>query len=172
MLAEVLTGPQHLERAIHEADYRRLTSPLSLDALTRHHGRRGTAALRRIVDRGGFGATITRSELEVRFLALLDTHDLPRPLINERIGPYTVDALWPAHRVIVELDGHAAHATRRAFEHDRARDRQLQAQGWRVARITWRELHDDARGIAAQLKALLAARGTYDDPPGRASGGA
>jgi hypothetical protein len=50
-LAEQLT-PQRLERAVHEAEYRRLTSPLSLDALlTRHQGRRGTAALRMIVDR-------------------------------------------------------------------------------------------------------------------------
>jgi hypothetical protein len=38
--------PQRLERAVHEAEYRRLTSPLSLDALlTRHRGRRGMAAL-------------------------------------------------------------------------------------------------------------------------------
>jgi hypothetical protein len=40
-LAEQLT-PQRLERAVHEAEYRRLTSPLSVDALlTRHPKRRG-----------------------------------------------------------------------------------------------------------------------------------
>ena len=45
-LAEQLT-PRQLERAVHEAEYRRLTSPLSLDALlTRHRGRRGTAELK------------------------------------------------------------------------------------------------------------------------------
>jgi hypothetical protein len=58
-LAEQLT-PQRLERAVHEAEYRRLTSPLSLDALlTRHRGRRGTAALQAIVDRGRLGRTLT-----------------------------------------------------------------------------------------------------------------
>jgi hypothetical protein len=92
-LAEILT-PQQLERAVHEAEYRRLTSPLSLDALlTRHRGRRGTAALKAIVDRKNLGATITKSELEVRFLALLDAHRLPRPQTNHPVGPYTVDAL-------------------------------------------------------------------------------
>jgi len=40
-LAEQL-APQRLERAVHEAEYRRLTTPLPLDALlTRHQGRRG-----------------------------------------------------------------------------------------------------------------------------------
>jgi very-short-patch-repair endonuclease len=154
-LAEVLTSRQQLERAIHQAEYRRLTSPLSLDALlTRHQGRRGTAALRKIVERGGLGETITKSELEDRFLAFLDAHAFPRPLINERIGPYEVDALWPRHRLIVELDSRQAHATTTAFEQDRARDRHLQTWGYRVLRITYRQLHEDEATIAAQLRAL------------------
>jgi hypothetical protein len=86
-LAEQLT-PQRLERAVHEAEYRRLTSPLSLDALlTRHRGRRGTAALQAIVDRGRLGRTLTRSDFEIDFLAFLDAHRLERPLTNEPIGP-------------------------------------------------------------------------------------
>ena len=63
---------------------------------------------------------------------------------------------WPEQRLVVECDGFAAHGTRRAFEHDRARDRALQVAGWRVVRITWRQLTDDADVIARQLAALLA----------------
>ena len=155
-LAEVLTSSQQLERAVHEAEYRRLTSPLSLDALlARHGGRRGTAALREILARGRLGETMTKSELEDRFLAFLDAHHLPRPRTNQRLGPIEVDCVWPDARLVVELDGHAAHATRRAFEQDRARDRALQAQGWRVARITWRQLNEDGETIATQLRSLL-----------------
>jgi very-short-patch-repair endonuclease len=154
-LAEQLT-PQRLERAVHEAEYRRLSSPLSLEALlTRHKGRRGTAALRAIVDKGRLGSTITRSDLELDFLAFLDAHRLERPLVNEEIGPYTVDALWPAERVIVELDSRQAHETTKAFESDRARDRDLQVWGYKVVRITWRQLHADGATIAAQLSQLL-----------------
>jgi very-short-patch-repair endonuclease len=153
-LADPLT-PQRLERAVHQAEYRRLTSPLSLDALlARHQGRRGTAALRTIVDRGNLGRTITRSDLEIAFLALLDAHHLERPLVNEPIGPYTVDALWPDHRLVVELDSRQAHETTHAFENDRARDRHLQTHGYKVLRITWRQLHEDRATIAAQLRAL------------------
>jgi hypothetical protein len=58
-------------------------------------------------------------------------------------------------RLLVELDGFASHATRRGFERDRARDRALQTAGWRVVRITWRQLHDSAGEVAADLESLL-----------------
>ena len=56
---------------------------------------------------------------------------------------------------MVELDGFATHGTRAAFEDDRARDRALQTAGYRVLRVTWRQLADDAATIAGQLGALL-----------------
>jgi very-short-patch-repair endonuclease len=62
------------------------------------------------------------------------------------------------HRLVVECDGFAAHGTREAFERDRARDRELTVAGWRVVRLTWRQLTDDGAVIARQLAALLCAR--------------
>jgi very-short-patch-repair endonuclease len=70
--------------------------------------------------------------------------------------PREVDCLWRSHRLVVELDGFATHATRRAFEDDRARDRALQTAGYRVLRITWRQLATDAHTIVRQLRTLLA----------------
>jgi very-short-patch-repair endonuclease len=58
-------------------------------------------------------------------------------------------------RVVIELDGHASHGTRLAFERDRERDRILTAAGWRVVRVTWRQLHDDAERLAADLRRLV-----------------
>jgi very-short-patch-repair endonuclease len=58
----------------------------------------------------------------------------------------------------VELDGAATHNTRQAFERDRARDRKAVATGHRVVRITWRQLHEDARTLAAELRAPLEAK--------------
>jgi very-short-patch-repair endonuclease len=98
---------------------------------------------------------ITRSELEDRFLSLLEVHDLPAPEVNValRLGDdwIEVDCLWRTPRLIVELDGFDAHGTRAAFERDRARDRRLQAAGWRVARVTWRQLNHD---LADELRCL------------------
>lgn len=154
-LAAVLR-PDALERAMEQAEILRLTDVLSLDELlTRHPAARGAKALRRILAVTDLDANITRSELEARFLSFLDAADLPRPNVNTIIEGMEVDFAWPEHRVIVELDGFAFHATRRAFEDDRARDRRLQACGWRVIRITWRQLHDEPQRLAAELAALL-----------------
>ena len=101
----------------------------------------------------------TRSELEDRFLAFVDRAGLPRPEVNAALqladGWIEADCLWRAPRLVVELDGYTSHATRAAFDHDRARDRTLQAAGWRVVRITWRHLTHDPTTLTAQLRELL-----------------
>jgi Transcriptional regulator, AbiEi antitoxin/Protein of unknown function (DUF559)/AbiEi antitoxin C-terminal domain len=157
-LAAVLPLDQ-LEFAFNEAEYRRLTSPTPIDALlVRYPGRRGTANLRRVLEKyRAIGETFTRSELERRFASFLDAYGLPRPLINRTSDHGELDARWPEQRLVVEVDGWAAHGTRDAFERDRARDRALVTAGWRVVRITWRQLETDADTIARQLSALLGA---------------
>ena len=71
---------------------------------------------------------------------------------------YEVDFLWSAQRLVVETDGYAFHSSRGAFERDRRRDRQLQAQGYVVLRITWRELKDEPEAVVAELAAALTRR--------------
>ena len=56
----------------------------------------------------------------------------------------------------MELDGRAVHGTTAAFERDRSRDRALMAAGWRVIRITWRQLNDDPDELANDIRILLA----------------
>ena len=53
----------------------------------------------------------TRSDLERRFLRLLRSNELPLPEVNTRVGPYEVDLLWRAERIIAELDGYASLLT-------------------------------------------------------------
>ena len=86
------------------------------------------------------------SELDERFLAALDAHGLSRPLVNERAEADEGDCVWPAQRLIVELDSRGVHDRTRRFETDRVRDRRLQREGWRVIRVTWRQLHEDEGG--------------------------
>jgi hypothetical protein len=84
---------------------------------------------------------ITRSELERRFLRVVEEAGLPAPLMNQRIEGFEVDAVWPEQRLVVELDGWEFHRTREAFERDRERDAVLTAAGWRPMRLTARGLH-------------------------------
>jgi very-short-patch-repair endonuclease len=156
-LAAVLTLGD-LEHAFNQAEYRRLTSPTSLDdLLARYPGRRGTANLTRVLeDHRKNGETVARSVLERKLIAVVDAYHLPRPEINRTTSHGELDARWPKQRLVVECDGWAAHGTRKAFEDDRARDRALQVAGWRVVRITWRQLTTEADTIARQLEILLA----------------
>ena len=97
----------------------------------------------------------TRSEAERRLKALCKAAHLPAPRMNARVAGYEVDAYWPAHRLIVEVDGYAFHRTREAFERDRRKDAALQAAGYRIVRITYRRLRDEPLSVSAQLGALL-----------------
>jgi hypothetical protein len=158
-LAAVLPAHQ-VERAINEAEFRRLTNPLSLgDLVDRYRRRRGVPMIRAILARVRAGAQITRSDLEARFLAFLDGVGLPRPETNAHLmvgGSWIeCDCVWRDRRVIVELDGRATHDTAAAFERDRTRDRKLAARGWRHARITWRQLQDEPEALASDLRAIL-----------------
>lgn len=151
-----------LERAINQIEVRRLTHSLSMyDLLERYPRRPGGPVLRALLDDRAEARGITRSRLEERFAALLARSDLPRPQLNASLALrgrfFEVDCLWRERRVIVELDGMQAHGTDLAFEKDRERDRLLIADGWRVARVTWRQLRDDAPSVLADLRRVLRA---------------
>ena len=152
---------RQLKRAVNEAEIRRLWDPLSLPHLLERHPRRaGAAAIRAVIEHANAG--ITRSDLEDLFADFLDRWGLPRPATNVWLhvaGRWIeADCVWREQRLIVELDSHTYHATRSAFESDRARDRALVAAGWRVMRITWRQLHDEPEALTRDLRASLAAR--------------
>lgn len=155
-----VVGPRPLTRALEEAEALRLTRAAAVATLlARHPGRRGAANLRIVLARHDPAAGEARSELERRFLRLVRAAGLPPPSVNAlvRIGGRTIEAdlAWPEQRVIVELDGRAWHDTRAAFERDRARDRMLQAAGWRVIRVTWAQLKSDAGAVIADLATVL-----------------
>jgi very-short-patch-repair endonuclease len=97
----------------------------------------------------------TRQELEARFFELCRRYGLPLPSCNVLVEGFLVDALWPAQRLVVELDSWEFHRERRAFEEDRVRDAALMAAGYRVVRITWRRLEDDPDGVAELIRKLI-----------------
>jgi very-short-patch-repair endonuclease len=142
--------------ALRQAEHLRLTDPLSLHDLTTRYPRRpGLKAIKALLEEASIGARIIRSELEERFQDFLVRVGLPLPQTNVVIEGYEVDCVWPEQRLIVELDGHATHSPTYAFELDRARDRRLEAAGWHVIRITWRQLELEADLVEADLRRLL-----------------
>lgn len=143
-----------LERALNEARALRLVTERELHAaIERQATRKGTRKLRRLLaDAPG----ITRSEAERLLRTLLNQAQLPQPQTSVKLHGYTVDFLWPAERLIVEVDGFQFHGHRRAFEQDRKRDQVLTARGYRVIRVTWRQLKHEPMATLARIAQALA----------------
>ncbi len=153
-LAAVVT-PRELERAVAEGYTRRLAPRNQLLSLLARVGARpGVGALRALLD-ADRGPSLTRSEAEERLLALIRAAELPAPELNVRVGPHEVDFLWRGQKVIVEVDGFRFHSSRAAFERDRKRDADLAARGFRVVRVTWRQIVDRPEAVIARIAVVL-----------------
>lgn len=153
----------------------RLDAPALREALERTSGRggRGPRALRAaLTEHTRLAKSLTLSELEDRFLALLDANELPRPLTNHLIEGMKVDAAWLRERLVVELDSWAFHADRGAFQEDRERDVRLARAGFTAVRFTYAHVTGRPAWVAETVRDLLAradrapspARATMSDP--------
>jgi very-short-patch-repair endonuclease len=154
------TSVEGLEGAIRQAEYLHRFRLCVLERLLENRpSRRGATTIKACLRRLGSGPRgRSRSRLETRFAALIAKTPLPQPQLNVLLDidglKVEADCLWRKQRLIAELDGREVHRTRVAFEADRERDRRLQVAGWRVVRITWRQL-DDPTALIADLHLLL-----------------
>ncbi len=145
-----------LEEAVGAAAGRGLADPHELRAaLERAPGRSGTGRLRRLLDHEG-ATGFARSKAERRLRDLLRAAELPLPLVNIHLHGFLVDFLWPDAKLVVEVDGYEFHNDRAAFERDRRRDQVLAAAGYRVIRVTWRQLWDEPIAVIARIAQALA----------------
>jgi very-short-patch-repair endonuclease len=143
-----------LSRAVEEAEVQRRVSLHSLnEQFSRYPRHRGTAPLTKAIRTE---PALTRSEAERRFLELIRAARLPEPEANVRVGGYEVDFLWRDEKLIVEVDGYAFHSSRSSFERDRRKDQELSAAGYRVVRITWRQITDEGAAVIAHMSRMIA----------------
>jgi len=155
---------RELERACDRAATQRLLDMAAVDdVLARAGGRRGAPILAAVLAEHRVGSTLTRNELEERFLQIARDTGLPPDAVNRWIpfpdgGGAEADFVYKRQRLIAEVDGRDPHTTRQAFEADRRRDQQLALLGWRVIRFTWRQVMHEPGYVAATLHALLAVR--------------
>ena len=147
----------HLEHAFIEAHGARLVTPAELERTIKRAGpRRGVRALRELAAANEAG--FTRSKAERKLRALLRAAHLPEPRTNATVCGYMVDCVWPEHGLVVEFDSYGFHGHRPAFETDRRRDATLIAHGYRVMRITWRQLTGEPYVVLANVASALATR--------------
>jgi very-short-patch-repair endonuclease len=158
-IAPDLTG-RELERAFDDGLVRRVfTRQAVIPLLARSPRRPGAGRLADLASVRDRKTTVTRSEAEERFLALVRRARLPEPEVNVRIDRYVADFLWRDQRLIVEVDGYAFRSRRRAFERDHERDLVLTAAGFDVLRFTRRQLIEEPELVLARLVRALTTRG-------------
>lgn len=150
----VVVSARSLERLIDEAEYLRLLDGEALEHALDDTSR-GALRLRRVMSRHDPGTTRTCSPLEEKFLLLIREAKLPRPLVNQALGPYIIDFLWPERRVAVETDGRAAHERSSARERDYRRDAWLHANDYLPLRFTWSQIHRRPAEVLAALRPKL-----------------
>jgi|SRR4051794_7594209 len=138
-LAAEGASKRQLERALDQAEIRHLHLPIE-PLLQRCRRRRGAPLLRKVLEWHLAGSTITESEAEEAFLAIVDRSGLPRPTPQARVAGRRRDFVWPNHRIVVEIDGRATHGTAMAFEADRVRDNEVGLAGWLPLRFTRRRV--------------------------------
>jgi hypothetical protein len=139
-----------LERALDQAEIlEKLDLRALQDQIERNRTRRAARILKAVLAEHHPGSTLTRSNLEDRFLEGIRRSGLPAPEVNAWVDfadgepPIQPDFLWRAQRVIVETDGYKTHKTRYAFERDRRNARRATRAGWNLIRTTDRDIEDN-----------------------------
>jgi len=123
-----------------------------------HAGRPGAPRLVALMRKIASGA---RSEAERRAVALLRAARVPGWVTNHRIWDAKGDLIavgdlvFPAARLVVELDGRAFHSTADRFARDRERQNRLVAEGWTVLRFTWYDLTGRPDYVISTIRTML-----------------
>lgn len=123
------------------------------EVISRNPRAKGIGSLRKLLDRP---ETLrdTRSRYERKLLALLKAAELPLPLTNVTVAGKMVDGLWPELKLVYEFDGWIYH--RGKFEDDRERDQLLLAAGYRLIRISARQIDLKPYALIARISSIVA----------------
>ena len=154
---------KRLERAVANAINARLTTIAKLEkvfAETARRGRKGSAAMRRLLSDIGQGYVPTESELEDLVIAVLDAAGLPLPKKQRNVGGTStpigrVDFLYVAAKLVVEADSRRYHESWLDQEADFRRDLRLRAAGFQIIRVSWHQLTENPEEFIAAVRAVV-----------------
>jgi hypothetical protein len=149
---------EYLRRMLERAEELRLFDLRAVDALlARSIGHPGAGRLRRALALYR-PAPFTRSNLERRFLELVEKAGLPRPVTGFNEIGYELDVYWPEERFGIELGTFETHGSREAFERDKRRREDLKLAGVETIDVTGHRLDSEPRQVIERVACLLARR--------------
>jgi hypothetical protein len=151
--------PEEFERCVEYSLYRDLVTFRRLRKVverTGGRGRRGTAALRALLDARDPELAPTESELEFMTQRMIDRYNVPEPsrqrwVVTPDGDRFRLDFPYVDILLALEVDGRVCHSGRRDFVRDRQRTRALVRMGWSPLPYTWTEIRRHARATAAEI---------------------
>ena len=125
-------------------------------------GRTGFGRLTDLVAERDPAGAPTESLLEDKFLQIVrslpggaDEWRRQVPIRSSNGGTMRVDFVCDEYRLIVETDGWRWHGSKRRFEQDADRRRELALAGYRVLVFTWSDVVSDPAKVRRQLSAAM-----------------
>ena len=119
-------------------------------------GKPGTAVMRELLEARTGGYVPPESDLEALVLAVIGSHGLPLPFRQVDVGDTEwigrIDFIYREARVIVEADGRPYHMALLDRDRDEARRARLEADGWLVVVVTWRQLVHEPELVARRIR--------------------
>lgn len=142
-----------LERAVNAADRARLITPEKLRLeIENRRGASGLPALRALLDRSSFA--LTDSELESRFLRIVLSAGLPKPLTQVKLNGHRVDFFWRDLGLVVETDGLTYHRTAMSQSRDLRRDQAHTLAGLTCLRFSHAQVVYETGEVRRTLSAV------------------
>ena len=125
-------------------------------------GRNGIGTIRPLVEERLAWETITDSDLEDLFRAVIRRLPFPMPDPQFKVfrpdggfvGRY--DFAYPQRCALIETDSEGFHMDPVSFQRDRQKQNEAHALGWTVYRFTWRQLIDDPESVRTIIRAIWA----------------
>lgn len=148
--------PAVVKRAFLEADRLGLLTDAEIASCAgRTRGRAGGSEFKCLVRERLPESKPTKSVLEELFRSLCHERGIDPPETNLPVAGFEADCVWPARKLIVELDGFGYHRGRETFERDAARDNHHRSEGWTVLRFTWRMVTTEPDLVVNQVRTSL-----------------
>jgi very-short-patch-repair endonuclease len=140
-----------VKRVLAEMEFRFGIEAAGLLPLLRK-GHPGSRTLREAIRQHTPQLAQTRSELEAAFAGFLADRRFKQPQFNHPVGKSTVDAVYPAEQVAIELDGVRGHKGERRILHDHQRDLHRRADGYLPLRYHFAQLRLNPDLVDADLE--------------------
>ena len=143
-----------------EAEYHH---DVDLDAVRAacRRGAPGSAKLRKALKLHDVRLALTDSQLERDLYALAEAADVPLPRIGAKPCGFRVDAYWPNHGVVVEVDGYRGHHTPAQLARDHGRDLRLRHAHIIPLRYARFQIKAQAPEVVADLRDAIYKKGVY-----------